>query len=84
MDFEDERITVTEETPKSRPEMREHLSLADQIDAAIKESKGRPWAVNELAEAVDKPEHSIRTILSRYKDRFVKLPDGTWGLAAHE
>ena len=84
LDFEDDRIAVTEENPKSRPEMREYLSVADQIGAAIKESNGQPWSVNALAEAVDKSEHSVRTILSRYKDRFAKLPDGTWGLAAHE
>ena len=54
MDFEDERITVTEENPKSRPEMREHLSLADQIEAAMKEGRGKPWSVNDLAEETGK------------------------------
>ena len=84
MDFEDDRITVTEENPKARPEMREHLSIADQIEATMKEGRGKPWAVKDLVEETDKPDKQIRTSLGRNKGRFAKLPDGTWGLAAHE
>lgn len=84
MDFEDDRITFTEENPQARPEMREHLSIADQIEATMKEGSGRPWAVKDLVEETDKPDKQIRTSLSRNPARFAKLPDGTWGLAAHE
>ena len=82
MDFEDERITVTEENPKARPEMREHLSIPDQIEAAMKEGKGKPWSVNDLVEETGKPDNQIRAALSRNKGRYAKLPDRTWGLAA--
>ena len=84
VDFEDDRIYFTEENPKTRPEMQEHLSLADQIDAMLKEGNGKPWAVKDLAEETGKPDNLIRATLSRYKHRYVKLPNGTWGLVAHE
>ena len=84
VDFEDDRIHFTEENPKARPEMQEHLSLADQIDAMLKEGNGKPWAVKDLSEETGKPDNLIRATLSRYKNRYVKLPNGTWGLVAHE
>ena len=84
VDFDEDTITFSEEDPKTRPEMREHLSVADQIDAIIKDSKGQPWTANDLAEEMGKPDNQIRATLSRHKDRYVKLPGGTWGLAAHE
>ena len=80
MDFDDDRITFTEENPKTRPEMAEHLSLADQIEA-IMAPEGLPWAVKDLSEETGKPDNLIRATLSRYKGRYVKLPAGTWGLA---
>ena len=85
VDFEDDRITFTEENPKSRPEMaeHEHLSLADQLEA-IMAPEGLPWTVKDLSEETGKPDNLIRATLSRYKGRYVKLPGGTWGLAAHE
>ena len=83
MDFEDERITVTEENPKSRPEMREHLSLADQIEAAMKEGRGKPWAVKDLAEDIGINPESVRTTLRR-SGKFVQLPAGTWGLGEQD
>ena len=84
VDFENDKIAFTEEDPKKRPEMREHLSLADQIDAIIQETNGQPWTANDLAEEMGKPDNLIRATLSRHKDRYVKLPGGAWGLAAHE
>ena len=84
MDFEDDRIAVTEENPKARPEMREYLTIPDQIEAAMKEGKGKPWSVSDLAEETGKPDNQIRSALSRNKGRYNKLPDGNWGLAARE
>ena len=84
VNFEDNRITFSEEDPKMRPEMREHLSLADQIDAILKDGNGQPLAVKDLSDETGKPDNMIRATLSRYKDRYVKLSGGAWGLAAHE
>ena len=82
VDFEEDRITFTEENPKSRPEMIEHLSLGDQLEAIIKESKGQPWTVKDLAEDLGQNSDSVRTTLHRGK-RFNQLPNGSWGLATH-
>ena len=81
MDFSDGRITFTEENPKSIPEMREQLSLADQLEAAMKEGSGKPWAVKDLAEEMGLNPESVRTTLRR-NGKFVQLPAGTWGLGA--
>ena len=83
VDFADDKITFTEEDPKSRPEMRKHLSLADQIDAVLKETNGQPWAVKDLAEDLDINPESVRTTLRR-NGKFVKLPAGTWGLSVQD
>ena len=83
VDFSDYRITSTEENPKSRPEMREHLSLADQIEAAMKEGRGKPWSVNDWAEDIGLNADSVRTILHR-SPKFNKLPEGTWALATFD
>ena len=40
VDFSDDLITVTEENPKSRPEMREHLSLAARPRNTVGECLG--------------------------------------------
>ena len=81
VDFEDDKITFTEENPKTRPEMMEHLSLGDQLEAIIKDGKGRPWTVKDLAEDLGENMDSIRTTLHRGKKRFAQLADGGWGLA---
>ena len=81
VDFEEDRIIFTEENPKTRPEMQEHLSLSDQLEAIIKEGKGQPWTVKDLAADLGLNPDSLRTTLHRGK-RFTQLPDGTWGLAA--
>ena len=80
VDFEDDKITFTEENPKTRPEMMEHLSLGDQLEATIKETNGRPWTVKDLAEALSQKSDSVRTTLHRGKS-FTQLQDGSWGLA---
>ena len=80
VDFEDDKITFTEENPKTRPEMMEHLSLGDQLEAIIRDGKGQPWTVKDLAEELGGNEASVRTILNRGK-KFTQLPDGGWGLA---
>ncbi len=82
VDFEDDKITFTEENPKTRPEMQEHLSLADQLEAIITATKGQPWTVKEMAEELGGNKASLRTTLNRGK-RFVQLPEGGWGLAVH-
>ena len=80
VDFADDKITFTEEDPKTRPEMQQHLSLGDQLEAIIKDGKGQPWTVKDLADDLGQNMDSIRTTLHRGK-RFTKLPDGRWGLA---
>ena len=80
VDFSEDRITFTEENPKARPEMREHLSLSDQLEAILTDANGRPCAVKELAEELGGNSDSIRTTLNR-GNQFQKLKDGSWGLA---
>ena len=83
VDFEDDKITFTEENPKTRPEMMEHLSLADQLEGIIKENKGEPWTVKELADDLVINPESVRTTLRR-NGKFVRLPAGTWGLSVQD
>ena len=83
VDFEDDKITFTEENPKTRPEMQEHLSIADQIEAILKEGNGRPCAVKELADEMDINSESVRTTLRR-NGKFVQLPTGAWGLGVQD
>ena len=59
------------------PEFLEKLSLKTQIVALLK--KETTASISEIARAVDKPENTIRAILSRYKNLFVKVDDD-WGL----
>ena len=80
VDFEEDKITFTEENPKRQPEMMAHLSLGDQLEATIKETNGRPWTVKDLAEALGQKSDSVRTTLHRGKS-FTQLQDGSWGLA---
>ena len=80
VDFDDDKITFTEENPKTQPEMMEHLSLGDQLEALLHETNGKPWTVKEMADELGGNEASLRTTLNRGK-RFVQLPDGGWGLA---
>ena len=80
VDFEEDKITFTEENPKRQPEMMAHLSLGDQLEATIKETNGRPWTVKDLAEALGQKADSVRTTLHRGKS-FTQLEDGSWGLA---
>ena len=83
MDFSDDRIAVTEENPKARPEMREYLTIADQIEATMKEGSGKPWEVKDLAEDIGINTESVRTTLRR-NGKFVQLPAGTWALGEQD
>ena len=80
VNFDDDKITFTEENPKTRPEMMEHLSLGDQLEAIIKDGKGQPWTVKDLADDLGQNSDSVRTTLHRGK-RFTQLPEGGWVLA---
>ncbi|HWW87046.1 MAG TPA: hypothetical protein VNZ26_25795, partial [Vicinamibacterales bacterium] len=64
------------------PELVSRLSLADQISRVMR--NGGAMAVNVLAEELDAKPGVVRAILNRYKERFVKLPNGCWGMLHHE
>ena len=83
VDFQNDKITFTEENPKTRPEMMEHLSLGDQLEATIKETNGRPWTVKDLADDLGINSESVRTTLRR-NGKFVQLPSGDWGLSVQD
>lgn len=54
--------------------------LADRITAILTGSEVA-WTVDEIAAAVDKAAHTVRSILSRHSDRFVNVSDdrkGRW------
>lgn len=54
------------------------LKMADRI-AAVLRSEGH-LEYQALAEILDADEHTVRTTLSRHKQRFNKLPSGAWEL----
>ena len=83
VDFQNDKITFTEENPKTRPEMMEHLSLGDQLEATIKETNGRPWTVKDLADDLGINSESVRTTLRR-NGKFVPLPSGDWGVSVQD
>jgi hypothetical protein len=66
------RIDVT-----NIPELSKNLPLKDRI---IGELKHGSMSVALLSEALEIKEDSLRVILNRHKDKFIKLSNGNWGL----
>lgn len=75
--FEPERTVVSRVQPETIPEFLEKMSLKSRIIHLLLEK--RKASVKDIAEELDKPEGTIRALLNRYKDVFVKL-QGEWGL----
>lgn len=70
-----------ERTDLDSPELLRALSQPEQMRRHLRDGAK---ATRVLAELMDVPESTIRTILARDKDRrFTRLPDGSIGLVAH-
>jgi len=76
--FGDDAITFKRSDVMGTPELAEGMPLADQLAGVL---RGGAQTVAMLAETLDRPEPSLRTMLNRYKDRFVRVGD-KWGLTA--
>ena len=74
--FEDDRTIIRKEDVTNVPEFLEKLSLRARIIALLKEGRA---PTKEIAENLERDEATIRAVLNRHKDIFVKVEDG-WGL----
>ena len=75
-----EKVTFKACDISDNPELSKVQTLKDRLIGIL---AGGPVTVKELAEELDKPEGTIRTLLNRHKDTFVNM--GTeWGLKAYE
>ena len=72
--FSVERVATVE-----RPVLTSKRPLAEQIAKKLGDGA---MSSSALAEAIGANPNSVRTTLARREDRFVKLPNGTWGLKA--
>ncbi len=72
--FSVERVATVE-----RPVLTSKPPLAEQMAAELRDGA---MSSSALAEAIGANPNSVRTTLARRDDRFVKLPNGNWGLKA--
>jgi hypothetical protein len=63
------------------PGLAEHLPLSSRVEDTL---RAGAQAIASVAQTVEKPENTVRAILSRLhaRGRVVRLPDGRWGLPA--
>lgn len=61
------------------PEILATMALADQLEAELLQG---PRTLTDLTESTGKPASTISPVLSRHRDKFVKLGDGRWGIKA--
>ena len=67
---------------KAIPELERGLPLVERIKSLLL-TAGAPVLTKDLAEALGTGENTIRVVLSRHKNHFVKLQDG-WAVRANE
>ncbi len=63
------------------PEVLAGMGLADQIEAALLRQAMTPA---ELADELSKKPGDISPVLSRHKDKFIRLGNGKWGVKSME
>jgi hypothetical protein len=71
------RYEPTEISAEVATEARGRLTQADRLAAFLTEGHLTDAQLSDLSEI---PEKTIRTVLSRYKTRFNRLPSGAWEL----
>ena len=79
-DGELEKVTFTACDISDNPELSKIQTLRDRLVSIL---EGGSRTTQELAEALEKPEPTIRTLLYRHKDTFQYLGK-EWGLKAYE
>lgn len=67
-----EFITIRPTEAAAVPELAERMTIAQRMAHLLKRG---PMAVPELAEALEVEEAYIRTVVSRHRKRFARLPD---------
>lgn len=75
-----EKVTFRACDIADNPDLSKVQSLRDRLAGIL---AAGTMALKDMAEAVDKPEATVRSTLYRYKDTFVKLGQ-EWGLKAYE
>jgi hypothetical protein len=75
-----EKVTFTDCDISENPDLSKVQSLRDRLAGIL---GGGTMPLKDLAEAVDKPENTVRATLNRHKDTFVKVGQ-EWGLKAYE
>lgn len=79
-DGELEKVTFKACDISDSPELSKVQPLRDRVIGIL---AGGSMPIKELAEALDKPETTLRATLNRYKDTFVNMGK-EWGLRAYE
>jgi len=82
--FSDLGIAIAKRDIRKMTDASAALPLTNRITYELEIA---PASVKELAKSLDVPENSIRTILNRHKQMFVKIDDerdGRWGLLSSE
>ena len=72
-------FSVEKVSPGEYRTLAAKLPLAERMAAALGNGA---MSSSALAEAIGANSNSVRTTLARKEDRFVRLPDGKWGLRA--
>jgi hypothetical protein len=77
-------ISFTPFSPKHAPEINNQISRCEQLEAILAANKG-PMSVADMqtgleADGVEIAANTVRAVLSRHKDRFLRVADGKWGL----
>ena len=79
-DDELDKVTFKACEISDNPDLSKVQSLRDRLAGIL---AAGTMVLKDLAEAVDKPEATVRSTLYRYKDTFVKVGQ-EWGLKAYE
>ena len=79
--FLPEKTLISRIEPESVPEFLEKMSLKARIGELLKDEGKLP--AKDIAEMIDKPENTVRSILSRNKGLFVRMGN-EWGLMSND
>lgn len=82
IEFLGESTTISQFEPRTNFELAEGaITVSDQVAALLEEES---LTVKDISEATGKTENAIRTVLNRYKDRFVQIEHNEgapkWGI----
>ena len=73
------KVTITKIDPKKDVSLSQFASLPDKIEAVLDNGA---MNTTDLAEEIGAKLDHVRVTLSRNRQRFIRLQDGTWGVLA--